>query len=223
MNSFVQLENICKSFGEYPVLNQISLQLERGEEYAIIGASGSGKSTLLYLLGGLDVPDRGEIFVADKNLALCSDSELARYRNEVVGFIFQFHFLLPSMNCFDNIVLPAKIGGHSLEPVQVKSEEMARKLGVLDCLQKYPWQLSGGEKQRVNMIRAVSLSPKLLLCDEPTGNLDSKNSSKVSSLLRELAQEYGSTLVVVTHDKLVASLFQKQFFIADGKVELVRP
>ena len=222
MNSFVRLENICKSFGEYPVLNRISLELQQGEEYAVIGASGSGKSTLLYLLGGLDVPDQGTIFVSEKNLARCSDSELARYRNEIVGFIFQFHFLLPSMNCFDNIVLPAKIGGHSIESIKAKSEELACKLGVLDCLQKYPWQLSGGEKQRINMIRAVSLSPQLLLCDEPTGNLDSKNSSKVSSLLRELAQEYGATLVVVTHDKSVASLFKKQFFIADGKVEVVR-
>ena len=221
--SFIRLEKICKSFGESMVLNEISLELEKGEECAVIGASGSGKSTLLYLLGGLDRPDRGELQVAGKQLPDCSDSQLAQYRNSTVGFIFQFHFLLPSMDCFENILLPAKIGGHPLEPVEVRSEDLARNLGVLDCLKKYPWQLSGGEKQRINMIRAVSLRPEVLLCDEPTGNLDHKNSSKVSSLLRELAREYGATLVIVTHDRAVASLFEKQFFIRDGKVEVVRP
>ena len=222
MSSLIRMENICKSFGDNPVLDRVSLELQPGEECAIVGVSGSGKSTLLYLLGGLDRPDQGEIFVSGKGLSHYSDSELANHRNSLVGFIFQFHFLLPSINCFDNILLPAKIGGHDPEPVKVKSEELARHLGVLDCLQKYPWQLSGGEKQRVNMIRAVSLSPRLLLCDEPTGNLDHKNSSKVSSLLRELSREYGATLVVVTHDKLVSSLFEKRFFIQDGKVEVVR-
>ena len=219
----IRVEKICKSFGETLVLDEISWELQQGEECAIIGASGSGKSTLLYLLGGLDRPDGGEIWVSGKRLSDCSDTQLARYRNSVVGFIFQFHFLLPSINCFDNILLPAKIGGHPLEPVVERSEELARTLEVLDCLKKYPWQLSGGEKQRVNMIRAVSLCPRLLLCDEPTGNLDHKNSSKVSSLLRELAGEYGATLIVVTHDKSVASLFEKQLFIRDGKVEVVRP
>ena len=223
MNGFIRLEKICKSFGEHRVLDQVSLELEKGEECVVIGASGSGKSTLLYLLGGLDQPDQGEIFVSGESLSAYSDSKLARYRNSLVGFIFQFHFLLPSIDCFENILLPAKIGGHALEPVEARTEKLARNLGVLDCLKKYPWQLSGGEKQRVNMIRAVSLRPQLLLCDEPTGNLDHKNSSKVSSLLRELAREYGATLIIVTHDKSVASLFEKQFFIQDGKVEVVRP
>ena len=223
MSSFIRLEKICKSFEKNLVLDRISLEIKKGEEYVITGASGSGKSTLLYLLGGLERPDQGEIFVSEKRLSDYSDSKLAHYRNSVVGFIFQFHFLLPSINCFDNILLPAKIGGHTLETIKARTEILARKLGVLDCLRKYPWQLSGGEKQRVNMIRAVSLCPPLLLCDEPTGNLDHKNSAKVSSLLRELAQEYTATLIVVTHDKLIASLFEKQFFIQDGKVEVVRP
>ena len=223
MDSFIRLEKISKSFAEHRVLDQVSLELQKGEECAVIGASGSGKSTLLYLLGGLEQPDQGEIFVSGERFSGYSDSKLAKYRNSLVGFIFQFHFLLPSINCFENVLLPAKIGGHPLGPIKGRAEELARNLGVHDCLKKYPWQLSGGEKQRVNMIRAVSLRPQLLLCDEPTGNLDHKNSSKVSSLLRELAQEYGATLIVVTHDKSVASLFKKQFFIQDGKVEVVRP
>ena len=216
---FIKLDNVGKRFDQTQALQGITLELEAGEQYAICGTSGSGKSTLLYLLGGLDTPSEGSIFIEGKNLAVYTDDELADYRNSLVGFVFQFHFLLSSMTSLGNILLPAGIGGLSKRTVMTKIRKLAKDLGVEHCLNKRPDQLSGGEQQRVNIIRALSLSPKLLLCDEPTGNLDSKNSQKVSTLLRELALEYGATLIVVTHDKEISSRFKKQFLIQDGKLQ----
>lgn len=193
--------------------------MDEGGEYLIRGASGSGKSTLLYLLGGLDRPTDGEVVVNQKNLVDLSDEELALYRNRYVGFVFQFHFLLPSMNCLDNILLPARLAGmDAKETAEVKARalDLAKTLMVTHCLEKFPFELSGGEQQRINIIRALSLRPKLLLCDEPTGNLDSENSQKVIQLLRMLSREFKSTLVVVTHDPMIAESFSSQFLMKDG-------
>lgn len=214
--ALVQVENVSKKFGNQYALRNLSLTFEEGEQYAILGASGSGKSTLLYLVGGLDQMDGGEIRVGGNTLSTMSDERLANYRNENVGFVFQFHFLLPSVNCLKNILLPAEIGGHKIGPVKAVAEKLAEYLGVAHCLKKYPYQLSGGEQQRINIIRALSLRPKLLLCDEPTGNLDSENSLKVTELLKKLAREFGSTLAVVTHDRSVANHFEKKFVLSDG-------
>jgi ABC-type lipoprotein export system ATPase subunit len=144
-----------------------------------------------------------------------SDDELANFRNSNVGFVFQFHFLLPSMTCRDNILLPARIGGRDTAKVEKDTDELAKILGVTHCLQKFPFEISGGEQQRINIIRALSLRPKILLCDEPTGNLDSKNSEKVSTLLKNLAADFGATLMVVTHDDKVASFFPRKIVIVD--------
>jgi ABC-type lipoprotein export system ATPase subunit len=146
------------------------------------------------------------------------DEELAQFRNQYVGFVFQFHFLLPSMTCRDNILLPARIGGRDTAPVEKDIVELANYLGVTHCLSKFPFEISGGEQQRINIIRALSLRPKILLCDEPTGNLDSKNSEKVASLLKSLAAEFGATLLVVTHDDKVASFFPRKIVIEDGQI-----
>ena len=199
--ALVDIQGISKKYADQYALNNLTLSLEEGEQYAILGASGSGKSTLLYLLGGLEKADAGTINVSGRDLSKLSDSALAKYRNELVGFVFQFHFLLPSMTCEKNILLPAEIAEH---------------LGVAHCLKKYPYQLSGGEQQRINITRALSLTPKLLLCDEPTGNLDSENSAKVTDLIQDLAKEFGSTLAVVTHDPGVAKKFSKKFVLKDG-------
>lgn len=214
----IQVKNITKRFHQVEALKQINLTLERGEQYAICGASGSGKSTLMYLLGGLDTPSEGEIWVGDHCLAKMDDQALALYRNRFVGFVFQFHFLLPSMNCLNNILLPAKIGGAKISEVRSHVLDLVKELGVDHCLKKYPYQLSGGEQQRINLIRALSLKPKLLLCDEPTGNLDSVNSQKVTQLLKHLAREFSSTLVVVTHDQQVASSLTHRIIIRDGQI-----
>lgn len=216
--SFIRLENVEKSFGKTKVLQGLNLEIGARELVAIRGASGSGKSTLLYLLGGLDHPTSGKVIMDNKNLTSMSDDELANFRNSNVGFVFQFHFLLPSMTCRDNILLPARIGGRDTAKVEKDTDELAKILGVTHCLQKFPFEISGGEQQRINIIRALSLRPKILLCDEPTGNLDSKNSEKVSTLLKNLAADFGATLMVVTHDDKVASFFPRKIVIEDGQI-----
>lgn len=219
MSVIIRLRNVKKFYNKSRALNGVTLAMNEGEEYLIRGASGSGKSTLLYLLGGLDRPTEGEVVVNQKNLATLNDEELALYRNRYVGFVFQFHFLLPSMNCLDNLLLPARLAGFSSQETNDVKErvlKLAENLQVTHCLQKFPFELSGGEQQRINIIRALSLKPKLLLCDEPTGNLDSENSQKVIQLLRTLAREFHATLVVVTHDPVIAESFNNQFLMKDG-------
>jgi ABC-type lipoprotein export system ATPase subunit len=216
MNAFLSIKNVKKWYGNSHALNGVSLTLKQGEEYVVRGASGSGKSTLLYLLGGLDRPTAGEIIINGKNLANMSDEELALYRNSYVGFVFQFHFLLPSMNCMNNILLPARLGDGDLQVIKRETLQLAKLLKVEHCLSKFPFELSGGEQQRINIMRALSMKPKLLLCDEPTGNLDSENSQKVIQLLRTLAKEFGATLVVVTHDPLIAENFREKIYMKDG-------
>lgn len=221
--SFIDIKNVKKNYGKVFALNGVSIGLEAGEQYAIQGSSGSGKSTLLYLLGGLDRPSAGSISIGGKDLSKFNDEELASYRNKEVGFVFQFHFLLPSMNSIDNILLPSKIGNVSHPGLKQEVENLAERLKIIHCLHKYPFELSGGEQQRVNIIRALSLRPKILLCDEPTGNLDSENSMNVAQILKSLASDFGSTLVVVTHDTPVANQFNKQLFMSDGMMQPVPP
>lgn len=216
--SFIRLEHVEKTFGKTKVLRGLNLDIGAKELVAIRGASGSGKSTLLYLLGGLDHPTTGKVMIDGKNLTSMSDEDLAKFRNSNVGFVFQFHFLLPSMTCWDNILLPARIGDRPMAPVEKDAKELAQILGVTHCLQKFPFEISGGEQQRINIIRALSLRPKILLCDEPTGNLDSVNSEKVSTLLKNLAADFGATLLVVTHDDKVASHFPRKIVIEDGQI-----
>lgn len=216
--SFIQIKNIIKSFGNTPVLRGLSFEMQAGDQCAIQGMSGSGKSTLLYILGGLDKVDSGEVYVSGQNLSALSDAELAVFRNKSVGFVFQFHFLLPSMKCIDNIMLPAKLGSFSTKEVKSRVLDMAKTLGVEHCLDKFPYEISGGEQQRINIIRATSLKPDILLCDEPTGNLDSKNSQKVVDLLKDISSRLGATLIVVTHDGVVADKFDYKITIEDGRI-----
>jgi lipoprotein-releasing system ATP-binding protein len=216
--SLIKLQNVEKSFGPTQVLRGLDVEIADQELLAIRGASGSGKSTLLYLLGGLDRPTSGKVIIADKELSAMDDEELAAFRNETVGFVFQFHFLLPSMSCLENILLPARIGGGEVSGIEKRSRDLAKFLGVDHCLKKFPFEISGGEQQRINIIRALSLKPKILLCDEPTGNLDSKNSERVTTLLKNLAAEFKATLLVVTHDDKVASFFPRKIVIEDGQI-----
>lgn len=215
---FVQIQDVSKSYGEQHALDHLSLNMQLGHQYAIVGASGSGKSTLLYMLGGLERPDSGRVLINGKDLSSLGDGLLAHYRNKNVGFIFQFHFLLPSITNLKNIMLPCEIGGGDTKAVKKMVLELADHLNVSHCLKKYPYQLSGGEQQRINIIRAMSMRPRLLLCDEPTGNLDSENSEKVTQLLKKLAEEFGATLVVVTHDRGIADSFKDKFILKDGRL-----
>ena len=214
----VELGQVHKSYGSNDVLKGIDLSITANNHLVIQGASGSGKSTLLYILGALEAADRGSVKIDGQDLARLNDDQLSQIRNQFIGFVFQFHFLLPSMRCMQNILLPAKIAGQNTGDIEKKTREYARALNVTHCLNKYPYQISGGEQQRINIIRAVSLNPSLILCDEPTGNLDSKNTSLVISMLKELAAQINSTLVVVTHDNSVAAQFQDKITIEDGQI-----
>ncbi len=214
----ITTKNVIKKFGDIEVLKGINLSMREGEQCALLGGSGSGKSTLLYLLGGLDKPSSGKILVARKELDILNDEELSEFRNQKIGFVFQFHFLLPSITCLDNIYLPVKISNRPIEEYKELITMLANYLGVEHCLHKYPYQISGGEQQRINIIRALILKPKILLCDEPTGNLDSKNSEKVISLLKELATQFRSTLIVVTHSNKIAAEFERKITIEDGQL-----
>lgn len=216
--SFIEVNNVCKEFGKVKALSGMSLTMEEGQQYVIKGASGSGKSTLMYLLGGLDRATSGEVIVGGRDISSLSDSAMAAYRNKFIGFVFQFHFLLPSMTCLNNIYLPAQIAGVPTGSIRDKVMAGAERLGVAHCLNKFSFELSGGEQQRVNILRALSLGPKLLLCDEPTGNLDSENSQKVIDLLREMSEKSGTTLVIVTHDENIAQQFDQKFLVKDGQV-----
>lgn len=218
MSLLVDCQNINKSFGSNEILKGINLQLQHNEKYVIQGSSGSGKSSLLYLLGGLDKPDNGKILYDGHDISHFKDEKLAKFRNKNIGFIFQFHFLLPSMTCMQNILLPAQIAGASKNEIKSFVMELAQKMKVDHVINKYPYQLSGGEQQRVNIIRALSLKPSLLLCDEPTGNLDTNNSQIVIDLLGQLSTTMNSTLVVVTHDRNIAERFNNKITIEDGRI-----
>lgn len=211
------VSDLKKSFSKTSVLKGVNLTIEKGGQYVIKGSSGSGKSTLLYLLGGLDRPDSGVISVNGENLASFSDEQLALYRNEKIGFVFQFHFLLSSMTCFENILLPASLSKKTtVKEVRPFVLEVAKLLGVGECLEKMPYELSGGQQQRINLIRAISLKPDYLLCDEPTGSLDSVNTEIVCDFLFKLSKSLNITLLTVTHDPNVASHFQSHFEMKDG-------
>ncbi len=216
--NLIQLRGVHKTYGKTRVLRGLDLDVAAGELIALRGASGSGKSTLLYLIGGLERPDAGDVTVGGENLARLDDEELALYRNLGVGFVFQFHFLLPSLNALGNVLLPARIAGADLAAAEARARSLARRLNVEAQLSQWPHELSGGEQQRINLIRALVLKPRLLLCDEPTGNLDSHNSELVVGLLKELALENGATLLVVTHDEKVADAFPRKILIEDGQI-----
>ena len=200
------------------ILKGINFDLAAGETLAIIGPSGIGKSTLLHLLGTLDRPDSGTFLFKGKEVFLFDDTQLARFRNESVGFVFQFHHLLPEFSALENAMMPALINGLSKDKAGSAAEEILVRVGLKDRLYHRVGKLSGGEQQRVALARALVLEPDLLLADEPTGNLDKKNSEQVHDLLLELNQELGMTLVVVTHNIELANYMSRRVTIIDGQL-----
>ncbi|MCA9653633.1 MAG: ABC transporter ATP-binding protein [Myxococcales bacterium] len=198
------------------VLEGIDLELHRGEMVAIIGASGAGKSTLLHCLGTLDLPTEGEILFDDVDIVQLPPPQLARFRNESIGFVFQFHHLLPEFTALENVMMPAMIGRVPQREAKERSEEMLEAVGLAHRLRHRPGELSGGEQQRVAIARALVMRPKLLLADEPTGNLDTRTSDEVHALMFRLNEEHGITMLVVTHNLELAHTFPRVIRMADG-------
>lgn len=200
------------------VFEDLSFSLQKGEMVAVTGESGSGKSTLLYLLGGLEPPTQGEILIGGAPVQRTNRAELAAFRNRSIGFVFQFHYLLPEFTALENVCIPRLIQGQSLETARADARQLLEEVGLGDRLLHRVGQISGGEQQRVALARALINRPKLLLADEPTGNLDFKTSASVMSLLRRLHQQHGLTSVIATHSHDVASQGDRLFQLAQGRL-----
>ena len=201
-----------------PILNKINLCLFQGENIAITGVSGSGKSTLLHLMAGLDIPSKGSVEIDNKNLATLNQSQLAVMRNVLIGFVYQAHHLLPDFTALENILMPLIIKGGSYEQGRNQALKILKTLGLTKRAEHYPHQLSGGEKQRVAIGRALITEPKLILADEPTGNLDHKNAKLVFEMFLELADEFKSSIVLVTHDLALARKMKKIYYLTEGTI-----
>lgn len=217
--SYIQLKSLYKVYSQGTdkvyALNNLSLEIEKGEFVVILGPSGSGKSTLLHILGGLDNPTEGEVVVDGVNIAGYSDDELAKYRRSDVGFVFQAFNLLPSLTAIENIEMPLLIDGQTMD--QEYMDEVMECLEIKALQKRLPSQMSGGQQQRIAIARALSNKPKMVLADEPTGNLDSEISDKVLKLLKETCKKYGQTLIMITHNEEIAKQADRVIRIKDGK------
>lgn len=221
-SDFIHAVGISKEFSHnkirIEILRGVNFGLQKGETVAIVGASGIGKSTLLHIMGALDRPDKGALWYQGKNVFLFDDDELAIFRNESVGFIFQFHHLLPEFTAIENAMMPALIKGCKPQLAEESAEAILVRVGLKDRLRHKIGILSGGEQQRVALARALVLNPLLLLADEPTGNLDKRNSEQVHELLLKLNQDFGMTLVVVTHNMELAGYMSRRVTISEGQL-----
>ena len=216
----LRVENLCKTYGkgknEVKALDNISFSVNKGEFIAIIGPSGSGKSTLLHLLGGVDKPTSGKVFMNNQDVYVQNDEQLAIFRRRQVGLIYQFYNLIPILNVVENITLPLKLDGQKVNEERVN--ELLELLGLAERRKHLPSQLSGGQQQRVSIGRALINAPALVLADEPTGNLDSKSSQEIIGLLKHSNKKYGQTLIVITHDENIALQADRIIRIADGQI-----
>ena len=218
--SIVRFENVSRIYTsgdhELRALDRVSFTLDEGKFIVILGPSGAGKSTLLNLLGGLDSPSEGTITVDGKDISKLSDNELADYRASTVGFVFQFYNLIPTLTVYENVKLVSEISKNALG-----AKEMIDKVGLLDHLNNFPSELSGGEQQRISIARALCKNPKILLCDEPTGALDSETGVMVLKLLLDMARNYGKTIVIVTHNQNIAKMADVIIRVKNGKIRSI--
>lgn len=209
-------KGIFKSYGDLSILKGIDITVEAKEVICIVGASGAGKTTLLQILGTLDKPDQGSIFLNDINLLELTGKKLAAFRNQKLGFIFQFHQLLPEFSAIENVILPSLLGNVAKNEASRKGTELLEFLGLGDRLEHKPSELSGGEQQRVAVARALINSPQVVFADEPSGNLDSKNSQELHELFFRLKEEMNQTFVIVTHNPTLADMADKKYVMQDG-------
>lgn len=211
-------KNIRKSFGELEVLKGVDLSIAKGEIVSIVGPSGAGKTTLLQILGTLDKANEGEVLVNDTDFHKLSEKQLAAFRNKHIGFIFQFHQLLPEFTALENVLIPAYIAGQNTKTATARAKELLSYLQLSERMEHKPSELSGGEKQRVAVARALINAPSLILADEPSGSLDSKNRDELHKLLFDLREKFGLTIVIVTHDKELAALSDRVIEMKDGRI-----
>ena len=219
-NTILACEAVCKNYYDgqlnVQVLDNLTLQVEKGRSIGIVGASGSGKSTLLHILGGLDKPTSGRVSLMGQDLSELSQKQLSRLRNQHLGFVYQFHHLLPEFSALENVMMPLLIGKRPKEQARERALLMLEKVGRKDRVLHRPGALSGGERQRAAIARALVTDPACLLADEPTGNLDRKNALNILDMMMELKQELGTALVVVTHDDEMAARFDRVLNMTDG-------
>lgn len=214
----MQVEEVHKSFGRLEILKGVSLELRRGEILAIVGASGAGKTTLLQIIGTLDSPDRGEVIISGERMSALSGDRRAAFRNKHLGFVFQSHQLMPEFSAEENVAIPAMIGGLSKREALERARELLRSLSLGDRLDHRPAELSGGEKQRVAVARAIINHPEIVLADEPTGALDTTRKRELLELFRQLREEEGLSFIVVTHDRETAEVADRSLLLSDGQI-----
>ena len=215
----IQVKDIYKSFDDLQVLKGVNLEVKKGEIVAIVGKSGAGKTTLLQIIGTLDRPTSGQVLIEGTDVFSLNDTQLAAFRNKHIGFIFQFHQLLPEFTALENVCIPAMIAGQKPTDYQSRAKQLLTELGLADRMDHKPNALSGGEKQRVAAARALMMSPDIILADEPTGSLDEKNKKELSDLLQQLRKQYGQTILLVTHDKELAQISDRIIEIKDGVIK----
>lgn len=216
----LQASGIQKTYGQLQVLKNVNLQVSRGEIVAIVGASGAGKSTLLHILGTLDTPDQGRVLINNKDVFSQSSRELASFRNKSIGFIFQFHNLLPEFTALENVLIPGVIGKRNENEVRKRAEDLLTMLGLGERKDHKPSQLSGGEQQRTAVARALINSPDLILADEPSGNLDSRNAIELHNLFFQLRKDLGQTFIIVTHNSDLSQMADRRLEIHDGQISV---
>jgi len=216
----IHIDHITKSFGSLQVLKDISLDIAKGEVVSIVGPSGAGKTTLLQIIGTLDKPDSGKVVINDMDITSMKSGALSDFRNRSIGFVFQFHQLLPEFTAIENIMIPALIGGASRSKAKQRAEELLQFMNLSDRAHHKPAQLSGGEKQRVAVARALVNNPSVVLADEPSGSLDTKNKAELHQLFFDLRDRFGQTFVIVTHDEQLASITDRTIHLKDGEVVL---
>lgn len=214
----IQAKNIHKSYGQLEVLKGVDLHIQKGEIVAIVGKSGAGKSTLLHIMGTLDEADSGQLEINDTDVSRLNGKKLARFRNQNIGFVFQFHHLLPEFNAVENVTIPALIRGGKEKEMTERAKELLNYLGLGERLDHKPTQLSGGEQQRVAMARALINEPAVVLADEPSGNLDSNSSQELHQMLFKLRDDFQQTFVIVTHNEELANMSDRKLQMVDGRI-----